>query len=127
MKFILTLSLIILIGVGLTFLPMPWWTIALVSSAVAFQTRLGATASFFAGFLAVVLLWATQAYFINSANDGILLAKISELLKMGTGTIWTIMLLIGGLIGGFGATTGVFLRALVMGDVAAANGRRRRR
>ena len=127
MKFIVTIALIIIFGSLLTFTNMPWWSIAIVSSAVAFQTRTTATASFFAGFLAVLLLWGAHAYFINSANDGALLAKISELLKMGTTTIWAIMLLIGGLLGGFSATTGVFLRAVALGDAASSNSRRRRR
>jgi hypothetical protein len=127
MKFIVTITLIIIFGSLLTFTNMPWWSIAIVSSAVAFQTRMTATASFFAGFLAVLLLWGTHAYFINSGNDGVLLAKISELLKMGTITIWAIMLLIGGLLGGFSATTGVFLRAVALGDTGNSNSRRRRR
>lgn len=127
MKFILTIALILVFGIALSFTNMPWWTIAIVSSAVAFQTRTTATAGFFAGFLAVLLLWGAHAYFINSANDGALLAKISELLKMGTTTIWAIMLLIGGLLGGFSATTGVFLRAVALGDAASSNSRRRRR
>jgi hypothetical protein len=46
---------------------------------------------------------------------------------MGTTTIWAIMLLIGGLLGGFSATTGVFLRAVALGDAASSNSRRRRR
>lgn len=127
MKFILTILLIAFLGAGLTFLPLSWWAIALVSGAVAFQMRLTALSSFLAGFLAVVLLWAAQAYFINVANNGILLAKISELLKMGNTTIWAIMLLIGGLVGGFSAMTGLFLRVVLLDDVAAGNSRRRRR
>lgn len=127
MKFILSIILIIAFSFGLMyFLPLPWWSPAIVAALVGVQLRLSAFSSFLAGFLAGGLLWFGHASLINSANDGLLLGKISAVLKMSTTILWGAVFVLGALLSGFGAMTGSLFRTAFIGDFAT-NSRRRRR
>jgi hypothetical protein len=127
MKFILSIILIIVFSFGLMyFLPLPWWSPAVVAALVGLQLRLSAFSSFLAGFVAGGLLWLGHASFINSANDGLLLGKISAVLSMSTTILWVAVFGFGALLSGFGAMTGSLFRSAFIGDLAAGHRRRRR-
>lgn len=92
---------------------LPWWSIAIAAFIVAALVHQKAARAFLSGFLGVFLLWAGLAWWIDTKNNGILSEKIAELLKLGGNSILLIIVtaFIGGLVGGFGAMTGSFLRS----------------
>jgi hypothetical protein len=92
---------------------LPWWSIAIAAFIVAALVHQKAGKAFLSGFLGVFLLWAGLAWWIDMKNNGILSQKIAELLKLGGNSILLIIVtaFIGGLVAGFGAMTGSFLRS----------------
>ena len=90
---------------------MPWWMIVPIAAAAGWMFPLPAGKSFGIAFLTGALLWYVNAFILNTANEGILLAKIS-LLFQGLKP-WLILIVtgvLGGLLAGFGALTGRFAR-----------------
>lgn len=90
-----------------------WWFFAIVAFAVALLVHQKAAKAFFSGFLALFLLWGGLAYWIDFKNESILSAKISELLPLGGSSLLLIVMtgFIGGLVAGFAAMSGSFLRS----------------
>ena len=93
---------------------LPWWNIAIVALLVAVLLDQNAGKAFLAGFLGVFLLWAALAWLINIKNEGILASKIALVLPLGGSTFVLILVtgFIGGLVAGFAAMSGSYLRAL---------------
>lgn len=125
MKFLLSLAVAVPVLFIFHWLALPWWTVAIAMGLVGLAVRLRGFASFATGFGCVVLFWGVHAYLINSANDGQLMQRISQLLNFSPSIIWLLMLLIGGLVGGMSQLTGSLLRVAVLG--ADDEGKRRRR
>src|SRR5690349_19026762 len=115
MKFLVTVILTILLAF-ISGLYLPWWGIAIAACITALTVYQKAGMSFLAGFLGVFVLWSSIAWFIDSANESILSAKIGELLGVGNSPFLLILItgFIGGLVAGFGAMTGSYLRRLQM-------------
>lgn len=92
---------------------LPWWSIAVAAFAVAVLVHQKAGKAFLSGFLGLFLLWGGLAWWIDMKNNGILSQKIAELLKLGGNSLLLILVtaFIGGLVAGFGAMTGSFLRS----------------
>lgn len=92
---------------------LPWWSIAVAAFIVAALVHQKAGKAFLSGFLGVFLLWAGLALWIDMKNNGVLSQKIAELLKLGGNSLLLILVtaFIGGLVAGFGAMTGSFLRS----------------
>lgn len=91
---------------------LPWWGIALVSLAIAALIHQKAWKAFLSGFLGVFILWAGLAWWIDMKNNSVLSQKVASILPLG-GSAWALILVtgfIGGLVGGFAALTGSFLR-----------------
>lgn len=112
MKFLVALLLTALLAfiAGLQF---DWWVIAIAAFAVALLVHQKAWKAFLSGFLGIFILWAVLAGWIDSANNSNLSARIGLLLGIGSNPFLIVMLtgVIGGLIGGFGAMSGSFLRS----------------
>lgn len=91
---------------------LPWWSIALAAFVVGLSIELRPLHSFFAGFAGILLLWLLLMLLINSANDGILASKVSQVLGLGASPVLLIVVncVIGSLVGGMGALTGSLLR-----------------
>jgi hypothetical protein len=90
-----------------------WWFFGIVALVVALLVHQRAGKAFFAGFLGLFLLWFILAFWIDNANDGVLSVKIASLLPLGESK-WTLIIvtaLIGGLIAGFAALSGSYLRS----------------
>ena len=69
--------------------------------------------AFFAGFLALFILWFVLAFWMDFANEGVLSVKIASTLGLGESK-WMLLILtafIGGLIAGFAALSGSYLRS----------------
>lgn len=92
---------------------LPWWGIALTSLLIAVLVHQKAGKAFLAGFVGVFILWAGLAWWIDMKNNGILSKKIAGILPLGGSSIVLILVtgLVGGLVAGFAAMSGSYLRA----------------
>ena len=92
---------------------LPWWGIAITSLLVAVLVHQKAGKAFLAGLLGVFLLWAGLAWWIDMKNNGVLSTKVASVLPLGGNAILLILLtgIVGGLVAGFAAMSGSFLRA----------------
>jgi hypothetical protein len=95
-------------------LQLPWWSIAIASCIVSVIVNQRGGTSFLSGFLGVFILWAGLAWWIDMSNQGVLSSKIALLLPLGGNAVLLILVtaFIGALVGGFGALTGSYLRAV---------------
>lgn len=90
----------------------PWWSIAVVAFIVAALIHQKPFPAFLSGFLALFLLWAGLASYIDIKNQHLLAGKISQLLFKTQSHYLLILVtgLIGGLTAGFAALSASFLR-----------------
>lgn len=111
MKFLVSIILTALLTfIGGLFLA--WWSVALAALFTAILIHQSAGRALFSGFLGVFLLWGILAWWINMKNEGILATKIASVLPLGGNPIILILVtaFIGGLIAGFAALSGAYLR-----------------
>jgi hypothetical protein len=92
---------------------LPWWGIAITSLLVAVIVHQKAGKAFLSGLLGVFILWAGLAWWIDMKNNGVLSKKIATILPLGGNAIVLILVtgIIGGLVAGFAAMSGSFLRS----------------
>ncbi len=92
---------------------LPWWGFAISTLLVAVLVHQQAGRAFLAGLLGVFLLWAGLAWWIDMKNNSVLSSKIASVLPLGGNAILLVLVtgLLGGLVGGFAAMTGSYLRA----------------
>ena len=92
---------------------LPWWGIAIAAILVAVLVHQKAGKAFLSGLLGVFLLWAGLAWWIDMKNNSVLSERIATILPLNGNSILLIGVtaLVGGLVGGFAAMTGSFLRA----------------
>ena len=92
---------------------MQWWSLAIAGFIVALLIPQRPFKAFLSGFLGVFLLWAVLAWWIDMKNEGILSKKIASILPLGGSTMLLILVtaVIGGLVAGFAALSGSYLRA----------------
>ena len=112
MKFITSLILMSLLSFAAC-LYFPWWSIAITAFLVALLVQQKAGMAFASAFSALILLWSGLAWWINMENENILSARIGELLGIGNNPFLLILItgVIGGLVAGFAAMSGSFLRS----------------
>lgn len=92
---------------------LPWWGMAITSLLVAVLIHQKAGKAFLAGLLGVFLLWAGLAWWIDMKNNGILSHKIAQILPLSGNSLLLIIItgIVGGLVAGFAAMSGSYLRA----------------
>lgn len=90
---------------------LPFWAMALAgfAAAVLFTNRRGIS-SFAAGFLGGFLLWGGYALWTDLANDSRLSSMLGELFQVSGSYLPYATALLGGLLAGFGALSGCYLR-----------------
>jgi hypothetical protein len=112
MKFLVSVILTAVLSF-ISGLYLPWWGIAIVAFLVALLIHQFAWKAFFSGLLGVFFLWAGIAWWIDYRNSGILSQKVAAVLPLGGNSLLLILVtgLIGGLVGGFAAMAGSFLRS----------------
>lgn len=112
MKFFVAIILTALLAF-ISGLFLPWWGIAITSLLVAVIIHQKAGKAFLSGLLGVFFLWAGLAWWIDMKNNGVLSKKIASVLPLGGSAIILILVtgLIGGLVAGFAAMSGSFLRS----------------
>ncbi len=112
MKFIVKLF-IISIGSYFLQLAFPWYSIAIIPFLVGAFFSGKARGAFFAGFLAIALLWGTLAMMIHYQSGGVLSIKIAELFNLGSPALLILLTAFtGGLVGGLWGWTGYALLSL---------------
>ena len=91
----------------------PWWGFAVTSLIVALLVHQKAGKAFLAGFLGLFLLWGGLACWIDMKNNGVLSQKIASVLPLGGNSILLIVVtgVAGGLVAGFAAMSGSYLRS----------------
>lgn len=111
MKFIVAFILTALLSYAAGFY-LPWWSIAITSFAVAAIIPQKPLRAFLTGFSALFVLWIVLALYIDFNNEHILSMKISELLfkSHSHALIMSVTGLVAGLVGGFAALAGAYLR-----------------
>ena len=97
---------------------MPWWTIAPAALVVAICIHQSPFRSWLTGFLALFLLWGGLALGIDAGNQHILSTKLAEIFQLGGSSFLLILVtaLVGGLVAGFGALTGCYIRKRPAGE-----------
>ena len=112
MKFLVSVVLTALLAF-VAGLYLPWWSIAIAAFIVALIIPQRPGSSFLSGLLGLFLLWGALALWINIKNEGILATKIASVLPLGGSAVLLILVtgLIGGLVAGFAALSGSYLRS----------------
>ena len=115
-------SLKVLLKIGFTLIlaflfqtVFPWWSIVVASFLISLIISTKGLSSFIAGFLGIAILWFFSATIIDIKTGSILTERIAAIFSLpNTWLLILITTLIGGLVGGFGALTGSYLRNLIM-------------
>ena len=91
----------------------PWWGFAITSFLVAVLVHQKGGKAFLSGFLGIFLLWAGLAFWMDTKNNGILSHKIAQILPLNGNSLLLILItgVVGGLVAGFAAMSGSYLRA----------------
>lgn len=115
MKFFVSVFLIALLSFVMG-LWLPWWSLAIVAFLIALLIPQHPAKSFFSAFIALFLLWAILAFWIDTKNEGLLSIKIANLLPLGGYSVLLMMVtaFIGALVAGMAAMSGSLLRAAVI-------------
>jgi uncharacterized membrane protein YhaH (DUF805 family) len=92
---------------------LPWWVVAIAAFLTAFLIGKTSGQSFWSGFSAVFIVWTVLALFKSIPNDHILAKRVATLFQLPN---WLLLLfitaLIGGLVGGMSALSGVLLKKI---------------
>ncbi len=91
-----------------------WWTVVIAAfiGGAIFGKSSGET--FVKGMIAVIILWLLMVCYYHFSTQGILSNKIAQILPVAgnVGILIVVTVLIGGLVGGFGAMSGFLVRNL---------------
>jgi hypothetical protein len=90
---------------------LPWWIIAIAAFLAAFFIGKTPVQSFWSGFIAIFIGWTVLELFKSVPNDHILANRVATLFHLPS---WVLLLLItsllGGIVGGMSALSGVLLK-----------------
>ena len=111
MKFLVAFILTAILSYAVGFY-LPWWSIAIAAFIVAVLLPQKPLRAFMAGFFSLFVLWIVLALYIDYNNEHLLSIKISELLfkSHSHALIMSVTGLVAGLVGGFAALAGAYLR-----------------
>jgi len=91
---------------------LPWWVVAIAAFLAALLIGKTPWRSFISGFTAIFIGWTVLALFKSIPNDHILASRVVQLFPLPNNWIWLLLVtaLIGGLVGGMSALSGVLLK-----------------
>ena len=91
-----------------------WWTVAIAAFIGGFFLGTASGETFAKGMVAVLILWLLMVLYHHFSTQGILSNKIAQVLPVGgnVGILIIATVLIGGLVGGWAAMSGFFIRNL---------------
>ena len=88
---------------------LPWWSIAISAFILGYGFK--SKANFFAGFLGIGLLWLIKALLIEISAAMPLAENVATILILNNkALLMLVMVVVGGLVGGFAALTGSLLK-----------------
>ena len=90
---------------------LPWWTLIFPCFLLSYVTSRSGIGSFFAGFLAVAILWLVYSLYIDWNTTSMLSQKVAMIFP--GKSIWVVRgltMLVGGLTGGFSSLSGYSLK-----------------
>ena len=108
-SFLLTALLSFIAGIYISY----WWFFAVIAFLVAALIHQKGYKAFLAGFLSLFILWFVLAFWMDFVNEGVLSVKIASILPL-DGSKWLLMIItafVGGLVAGFAALSGSYLRS----------------
>ena len=89
----------------------PWWAAAIIAFVAALYAGKEPGRAFLSGFFAVFIVWVVLALFKSVPNNHVLASRVAVLFHLPG---WTVLLiltaLIGGLVGGMCAMSGVYVK-----------------
>jgi hypothetical protein len=91
---------------------LPWWVAVIVAFLAAFFIGKTSMRSFWSGFAAIFVVWAALALLKSIPNENILAGRVVQLFPLPNNWIWLLFVtaLVGGLVGGIGALSGILLK-----------------
>lgn len=91
-----------------------WWTVAIAGFIGGAIFAKSSGEAFAKGTAAISTLWLLATWYHHFTTQGILSNKIAQILPVGgnVGVLITVTILIGGLVGGWGAMSGFLVRNL---------------
>jgi hypothetical protein len=91
---------------------LPWWVAAIVAFLVAFFIGKTSLQAFCSGFAAIFIVWTALALLKSLPNENILAGRVVQLFPLPDNWIWLLIVtsLVGGLVGGMGALSGILLK-----------------
>lgn len=94
---------------------LPWWSIAIVSFLVALFIYQKSLKSFVTGFVAIFILWAVLAFWIDMQNQNLLSQKVALILPLQGSSSLLILItaMIGAIVAGFAALSGSLLNKVI--------------
>jgi hypothetical protein len=106
------LFLIILILSFISSYLLPWWASAIIAFLAALFAGKTSGQSFWSGFGAISILWTILALLKSVPNDNILASRVIQLFPLPHQWILLLLItaLIGGLVGGMAALSGVLTK-----------------
>jgi hypothetical protein len=106
------LFLIILILSFVSSYFLPWWVAALIAFLAALFIGKTSGRSFWSGFGAIFILWVILALLKSIPNDNILAGRVIQLFPLPHNWILLLIItaLIGGLVGGLAALSGILTK-----------------
>jgi hypothetical protein len=87
---------------------LPWWSIAIAAAVGGYFVK--SKANFFAGFMAIALLWMAYAFRIDSVAAVPLADKVAAIFSLTKMLLILVTGVLGGVIGGFAALAGSSLK-----------------
>lgn len=104
--------LIIIVVSAVAQLFLPWWIIAPVTFSICWGLSKSSKRAFVEGFLGIALVWLIYALWIHIHTEGILSARMSQLVFKADMPFLLVLLapVIGGLVGGLAGVTGYQVR-----------------
>jgi cell division protein FtsX len=113
MKSLINIVLILVLS-AIAQLMLPWWSIALVAFVIGYFSCNSGWQAFFAGFLALLLLWGGYSFFIDKANEQILSSKIAQLFTLSSGYLLVLITaVVGSLVAGLAALSGRLVKEIL--------------
>jgi hypothetical protein len=117
MKFTFSLLLQVALSYLVTMFYPSWWSVVIITFIIGFSFKIKNWVAFLAGFIAISILWAGFATFIDIQNDAILSKKVANLFQLPQSNyLIYITGFIGGLLGGMGSITGRLFRNVLFED-----------
>jgi len=92
----------------------PWWAVAIIAFVMAIYAGKTNWQAFLSGFFAVAIVWSVLILFKSIPNNHVLASRVAVMVHLPG---WTVLImataLLGGLVGGMSALSGVMIKRLL--------------